>query len=120
MPVALEHASIGLALLSRPRAVAALQARLANAHSGIIAAPLAATLGHVGDASVVLPLAKLADDRSQTLATRENLALALGLISSRRGPSGLTWRASLATDVNYTAWVPSLFDQAGTGILNIN
>jgi len=120
MPVALEHAAIGLALLSRPRAVGALQGRLTTARSGIIAAPLAATLGHIGDASVVLPLAKLTSDRSQTLATRENLALALGLIASRRGPSGLTWRASLATDVNYTAWVPSLFDQAGTGILNIN
>lgn len=116
-PVVIEHTALGLALLSRPRAIATLTERLATAHSGLTAAPLAAVLGHVGDATTVLPLTTLSTDKNATLATLESIALALGLISR---PVDLTWRASLATDVNYAAWVPSLFDQAGSGLLNIN
>ena len=116
-PVALEHTAIGYALLSRPRAMDSLRQRLATATSGITAAPLAVVLGRISDASSVLPLIELTKDKNQTLAVRESLALALGLIGD---PLDLSWRSSLATDVNYAAWSPTLFDQAGLGVLNIN
>lgn len=116
-PVALEHTAMGYALLSRPRAMDSLRQRLTYATSGITAAPLAVVLGRISDASSVLPLIELTKDKNQTLAVRESLALALGLIGD---PLDLSWRSSLATDVNYAAWSPTLFDQAGLGVLNIN
>ena len=94
-----------------------MRQRLATATSGITAAPLAVVLGRISDASSVLPLIELTKDKNQTLAVRESLALALGLIGD---PLDLSWRSSLATDVNYAAWSPTLFDQAGLCVLNIN
>lgn len=115
-PVSLEHTAMGLALLDRGRATELLRSRLATAATGIIAAPLASALGRVSDGSSILHLAQLTKDKSATLATRENAGVALGLISDR---DNISWRHYLAADVNYMAWTPTLFDSAGSGVLNI-
>lgn len=115
-PFSLENTAIGLALLDRARGSALLRDRLAHAYSGITAAPLAAVIGRVADSASVLPLAQLTKDHSQTAATREYACIALGLISDR---DDISWRSSLASDVNYAAWTPTLFDTAGRGVLNI-
>jgi HEAT repeat protein len=115
-PISLEHAAMGLALLDRTRGSALLRDRLAHARSGITAAPLAAAIGRVSDGASVLALARLAHEETQTLSTREFACIALGLISDR---DDLTWRSHLASDVNYAAWTPTLFDTAGKGVLNL-
>ena len=115
-PVSLEHTALGLALLDRARATQALLALLATARNGRDAAPLAAVLGRVADAGALEPLITLASSDDLSLQARANLALALGLIADLRAPS---WRAALATDVNYFAWTPTLVDDAGMGVLNI-
>jgi len=115
-PVSLEHTALGLALLDRARATQALLALLATARNGRDAAPLAAVLGRVADAGALEPLITLASSDDLSLQARANLALALGLIADLRAPS---WRAALATDVNYFAWTPTLVDEAGMGVLNI-
>jgi len=115
-PFSLENAAIGLALLDRTRGSALLRSRLAQAYSGVTAAPLAAVIGRVADSASVLPLAQLVTEDSQTVATREYACIALGLIADR---DDISWRSNFAKNVNYSAWTPTLFDSAGKGVLNI-
>lgn len=115
-PIATERASIGAALINRQQTAAILRERLIGAPTGVVAIPIATALGRVSDSSSIALLLAIASDKRQLLETRAAATSALGAISSR---SPITWRHALATNVNYMAWTPALFDPTGAGVLNI-
>jgi len=115
-PWLLRESALALGLLGDRMAVDLLAEKLERATSLAAQAAIAQALGRIGDPRAFEPLLALLEDGRKTDRARAFAAVALGLIAER---DELPWGTVLSVGCNYVAAPPTLFDQAGFGILNL-
>ncbi len=114
-PTDLENTSIGLALLDQAGTAERLRKMLDETNLTSLAGSLAYTLGRISDASAIPLIANMYSKKTAGL-TRTYIVIALGLACE---DGRLPWFVELSEGSNYAAWSPSLFDDAGKGVLNL-
>jgi hypothetical protein len=120
-PETLRESAIALGLLGDKETVPVLVAILRSADSNVLAvqAAVASALGTIGDYRALRPLADTLTNSKGDLTegARAFSAVALGLVCDKEE---YPWNFKISTDLNYTATVSTLNDQAlQSGILNL-
>ncbi|MCZ6596119.1 MAG: HEAT repeat domain-containing protein [Planctomycetota bacterium] len=115
-PGLLKKAGVALSLLGDRGAAPAVAEHLRQAKGLASRASAAAALGRIGDARSVDPLLEMLADSGAPSGERSFAAVALGLVADK---DRLPWNTPLAVDANYLAAPPTLYDDAGNGVLNI-
>ncbi|MCC6406388.1 MAG: HEAT repeat domain-containing protein [Planctomycetes bacterium] len=116
-PNLLNSAATGLGLLGDVKLVPALVEMLARSSTQASQGAVASALGLIGDSRSVEPLIALSARADVTEGARAFALVALGLVGDR---ALLPWRATLASDFNYTAATATLLTpETSSGVLDI-
>ncbi len=114
-PELLRSAAVGLGLLGDKDLVPDLIEMLGEAGSLSSQASITSALGFIGDRRSIEPLIAMLENRELTDLARGFAAVALGIVSDRKG---LPWNAKLSVHSNYRASTSTL-TRDGTGVLDI-
>ncbi|MBI5431951.1 MAG: HEAT repeat domain-containing protein [Planctomycetes bacterium] len=116
-PNLLHSAAIGLGLLGDVKLVPDLVELLARSSTQASQGAVASALGLIGDSRSVEPLLALSESEDVTAGARAFALVALGMVGDR---ALLPWRATLASDFNYTAATATLLTpETSSGVLDI-
>ena len=111
-----QELAIALALLEDRSLAPMLMQRLHNAKSLTAQAALAQAIGRVGDVSSLQSLLELYQNDQVSASARAFAAVALGIVADQQD---LPWNTILKVNFNYFASTDTLYNQKGTGVLNI-